>query len=166
MAPADIRLFASFVLSDKGRTYFRWQFDERLGPATDPGPAYSPEVREAARALSRIRVDAVGWDGTGPTVMEVKPEAKLGALGQIAAYRFFFCRDKGIGCRAAIISDFFPPYTKEFAEHFDIETYLVRPASPQEVLRAIRQTNPHSLLDYGDIRYLFEDLEGPEEELE
>lgn len=158
MSVADMPLFAAFVLSDEGRSFFRWEFDERVGPSTDPGPAYSQAVRKSAIALSRVRIDAVGWDGAGPVVFEVKPEARLGALGQIVAYRYFWCKDRGPGCRAAIITDSDTPYSKEIFAEMEVTLHIVRPASPQDLLEAIRLTCGHCILQYDDIRYIYEDL--------
>ena len=159
MSPYDIPLFASFVISPKGRTYNRWEFDVRVGPPTDIGPTFGEEARADALALSRVRIDAVGWDGTGPTLFEVKPDARLSAFGQIMAYKFFYCRDVGSSCKAAIITDSCRPYCALLYPAHDIGLHLVRPASPDELLAAIQITHPGSPLRWADIKYLYEEVD-------
>lgn len=164
MSPNDIPLFAGFLLTEKGRSYLNWEFDVRVGPFTDVGPAYSPQARRDAEALSRIRIDAVGWDGTGPTAFEVKPDARLSAFGQVLAYSFFYCRDKGGGCKKAIITDSCTPYCSVLYPHFDVDLYLVEPANQGQLLQAIKQIYPNSPLQWQDLSYLYSEEEPVDDE--
>jgi hypothetical protein len=66
--------------------YDRFDYNVRLGPGTDPGPTYADSVRQQAIANSQLRVDAVGWQGDVPTIIEVKENAGTSALGQILTY--------------------------------------------------------------------------------
>ena len=159
MSPHDVPLFAAFVLSEEGKKYHTWQFDVRVGPPTDPGPGYSPQARKDADLLSRVRIDAVGYDGLGPTLFEVKPDARLSAFGQILAYKFFFCRDRGGSCRAAIITDTCTPYCNLLYPHYDVGLHLVQPANQGDLLRAIKHIYPRSPLRWDDLSYLYSEAD-------
>lgn len=88
--------------------YDRFDYNLRLGPDQDPGPAYLPQVRRAAILNAKLRLDAVGWQGIDNAlipatiespqqvydlfpsavveIFEVKRRATQSALGEIAAY--------------------------------------------------------------------------------
>jgi hypothetical protein len=41
--------------------YVRFEYNIRLGPDQDPGPAFLPEVRRNVILNHKLRIDAVGW---------------------------------------------------------------------------------------------------------
>ena len=88
--------------------YDRFDHNIRLGPGSDPGPAFLESVRRAEILNSQMRVDSVGWQGIdnslapgvieGPegiynifpsaqaTIFEVKRRATLQAVGEILGH--------------------------------------------------------------------------------
>ncbi len=88
--------------------YDRFDHNIRLGPGSDPGPAYLPQVRQASILNSQLRLDSVGWKGidnsllpakiTSPQqvydlfpsaiseIMEVKRRATSSAIGEISTH--------------------------------------------------------------------------------
>src|SRR6267142_1350101 len=88
--------------------YARFDHNIRLGPGSDPGPAYLHSVRRAEILNSQMRVDSIGWNGvdnsmlpgviTSPsevyaifpsavsTIFEVKRRATLQAVGEIMGH--------------------------------------------------------------------------------
>jgi hypothetical protein len=66
--------------------YDRFDYNVRVGPGSDPGPRYSDALRQQAIQNSQLRIDAVGWQGSQPTIIEVKENAGTSALGQLLTY--------------------------------------------------------------------------------
>jgi hypothetical protein len=88
--------------------YDRFEHNIRLGPARDPGPGYSVEVRKGEMLNSQMRIDSVGYQDIQPdllplvvnspqdvydvfpsavvTIFEVKRRATLAAIGEILGY--------------------------------------------------------------------------------
>jgi hypothetical protein len=66
--------------------YDRFDYNMRIGQGIDPGPAYTPDVRKQAILNTQLRIDAVGWKGAQPTIIEVKRRATASNVGQILTY--------------------------------------------------------------------------------
>lgn len=66
--------------------YERFDYNVRIGPGYDPGPAYDEATRFMALANSKKRMDAVIWKGNQATLVEVKDRAGASALGQLLTY--------------------------------------------------------------------------------
>jgi hypothetical protein len=85
MRPAEAEVFRKWLKLYE-HEYDTFEYNVRVGPGTDPGPLYSQEVRRAAILSSQRRIDAVGWRGTSPTIIEVKHFATRQAIEQISLY--------------------------------------------------------------------------------
>lgn len=136
MGPNDVALFASFILSPRGQEFDGWEFDTHLGMGSEPINPSSMRFTEGMRRLTQLRVDAIGWRGLEPTVIEVKPEAKLSAFGQIQAYEFFWIRERGILPRKMIVTDWCSEDMQALYAAHDIEWQFVSPATPPNIVRA------------------------------
>jgi hypothetical protein len=136
MMPRDIPLFAAFVLSPASELYTRWQFDVHVGQGYCQEPCFNPWDRAQALELTRLRIDAVGWDQQWPTLFEVKPDARLSAIGQLVGYRHHFRKEKRTEPRLAIITDTTTPDIEEIAAAEGITIYLVEPVDLSGVRRA------------------------------
>ncbi len=66
--------------------YDRYDFEMRIGQGEDPGPTFDQSLRDMWIHNTQLRVDAVGYRGTDPTIIEVKDDAGLGAIGQLLGY--------------------------------------------------------------------------------
>lgn len=85
LLPAEICLLRSWLKAHEPE-YTRFDYNVRVGPGTDPGPRFSDADRQAAIKNSQARIDAVGWKGSNPTLIEVKQNAGTSALGQLLMY--------------------------------------------------------------------------------
>jgi hypothetical protein len=85
LLPRECAILRAWLQQHEGE-YDRFDYNVRLGPGTDPGSTYADSVRQQAIANSQLRVDAVGWQGDIPTIIEVKENAGTSALGQILTY--------------------------------------------------------------------------------
>jgi hypothetical protein len=66
--------------------YDRFEYNRRIGAGVDPGPAWADNIRQMAVQNSQLRIDAIGWNGATPTIIEVKDEAGPTAIGQLLSY--------------------------------------------------------------------------------
>lgn len=73
-------------LAGNESAYDRFDYNVRIGPGYDPGPAYDDKTRFMALANSKKRLDAVIWKGVQATLVEVKDRAGASALGQLLTY--------------------------------------------------------------------------------
>lgn len=136
MMDGDTPLFASFVLTPDGQKYTNWQFDVQVGPGHLTRTEFDPFLRGVAYDQSRLRIDVVAWQDGIPTIFEVKPDVRVGAIGQVIAYQHFYRVEKFITPRIAIISDWFRPYMVEACAALGIQMYTVKEASWEEFLAA------------------------------
>lgn len=136
MMDGDTPLFASYVLTPDARRFTRWEFDVKVGDGHLTGSEFDAAIFKLALEVSRLRIDAVGWDHGVPTVFEVKPRAHLSAYGQVKAYQKFFLRDKFVLPNMAIITDWVSPDLTWLLASEGIQLYLVKEASFGELIQA------------------------------
>jgi|SRR5579871_5486177 len=108
-------LVANAWLTLFGQQYSGFQYNVRIGAGDDPGPAYSDSVRQSAIQNSKLRLDAVAWEGlfpdfpltddtdpelvyqqnglAQPTILEFKRRAATSAVGQLSAYAHLWAND-------------------------------------------------------------------------
>lgn len=86
MLPGEIVVWRAWMRVHL-KEYDRFEANVRLGKGEDPGPTFPQKDRDMWIANTQLRADAIGWQGTTPTIFEVKDDAQPGAPGQIAAYR-------------------------------------------------------------------------------
>ena len=92
MTGEDIVIWGRFVDRFPGR-FETVDYDFRVGKGI---AAYSTEDENYARMatmLSQKRIDAIGWVGDHPTIIEVKKRVGLSTLGQVLGYRLLFLKD-------------------------------------------------------------------------
>lgn len=73
-------------LREHEQEFDSFDYNVRVGPGRDPGPAYSAEIRRNGLLSSQLRLDAVGWRAGRPTLIEVKDFATMTAIAQLALY--------------------------------------------------------------------------------
>jgi hypothetical protein len=139
MAPGDVPLFASFILSDEANMWQRWDFDVSVGPGIDPGPGFDPEIRSNAIYLTQAKIDVVGWAGNIPTIFEVKPQLSIQGFGQLIAYRWYFQQHTGIYAHLAGITDYMNDMYRILYDAFDIDIYIVPHANPYKISLAVQK---------------------------
>lgn len=141
MMEGDVPLFAAFVLSDYGNIYQRWVFDLHVGAGHITGPAFDPADIALALEVSRLRIDAVGYIGSSPTIFEVKPSAGLSALGQVIGYRYFYQKEFQMVPQLGIITDDTTPDLRELYAAMGVGLYLVEPVDLSGILQACKKVN-------------------------
>src|SRR6266478_2003671 len=85
MAPREVIIFQQWQ-NEHGSEYDRFDYNVRIGNGTDPGEQYSPSDRAMYIANTQKRIDAVGWKGPQPTIIEVKDRATASCKSQLITY--------------------------------------------------------------------------------
>lgn len=89
MLPREILIFKGW-LAQHETEYDRFEFNVRVGSGVDPGPGFSDSARQSGILNSQKRIDAVGWQGSQATIIEVKFRAGASAIGQLVVYTPLF----------------------------------------------------------------------------
>lgn len=74
-------------LTAHGLEYDRIEFSVRVGVGQPPNPEHLPGVQRQTVFSTRKRIDLLCWQGTTPTIVEVKTRLTPASLGQIKTYR-------------------------------------------------------------------------------
>lgn len=93
LRPADIEIWQKFIENNPGR--FSWVFyDYRVGDPED-WPQDAPRyIALAWKDLTMWQVDVVAEDEKFLYIIEVKPFARAGAIGQALSYKILFDREE------------------------------------------------------------------------
>jgi len=86
LIPEEILVLETWLESNHAR-YTKLEFDVHIGLGRDPGSLYSDADRQGWIRKTQKRIDAVLWQDTFPTLVEVKRRATPSALGQLITYR-------------------------------------------------------------------------------
>lgn len=142
MFPNDIPPFATYIFTPEGQQYTSWEFDVILGNPDDPGPFYPMNKRRQALYLGALKVDAIGWLFATPTLIECKPDADLGAIGQIDGYADFYRITFGVAPRKMIVCESMREQVQQVAGWHGIEVRIVPPANPLVIENAVTYVKP------------------------
>jgi len=96
MSAADIPVWEAFLAAFP-RRFVTIEYDVRVGPGRPGLPGMAAWGERMARAISQLRIDAVGRDAERVWLVEVKPYVVAAALGQLLCYRFHYCAERP-GC--------------------------------------------------------------------
>lgn len=61
-----------------------------VGTGTDVGPSYPENYRSMYQRVTQRRIDIVAMKGLQPTIVELKEQIGLSALGQLIAYQTLY----------------------------------------------------------------------------
>ena len=122
MMPNDIAVWELFLSANPLR-FDRLEYDVHVGR----GYGYDEDSPDwhlrLARGLTQYRIDVVGWNSRNATIIEVKPYAGLGALGQLLSYRHFFIKEIYTPTlpRLLAVTDQTTPDMRDLLTHFGVE---------------------------------------------
>lgn len=128
MLSGDVSLWQRF-LTQHGEYFDRFEYDVHVGQGVALDPAWPEEIIRVALALTRKRIDAVGYREDEVWLFEVKPDAGLSALGQILAYKALWERGRGTPARMylAIVTDRLNPDETYLFDNFNVRVFIVTP---------------------------------------
>jgi len=126
MLPRDILIWRQFLLKYEDE-FDEFHYDVHCGPKLrleDPDIPWLGDFSEKALSL---RIDVIALKPGECWLIEVKPNAGLGALGQLMAYRFYLDPSwyEGRVLKAVICTDYARHYMPPLDEAFEIERVIV-----------------------------------------
>lgn len=142
MAPRDIPLFATYLFTPEGQAYTAWEFDVLVGDPEDPGAHYPMNQRRQALYLNSLKIDAVGWLFSTPTLIECKPNGGLGAIGQILSYQKWYQIIFGVKPKGIIVCARMSRQCLTLCILDDIDVRIVQPANDVMVTQANNYVRP------------------------
>ena len=142
MSPHDIPVFVTWLFSPEGQAYQGWEFDVIIGKPTDPGPFFPSSQRRQAMYLTALKIDALGWFFDSPTLIECKPDADCGAIGQILVYKKWFEIIFNISPRTMLVCERMSEQVQIYCTIVGIDVRIVPPASKPQVADAIAYVIP------------------------
>lgn len=92
MTGEDSTIWDRFVVKFPKR-FETVDYDFRVGEGQKIDPESPDNFKRMATMLSQKRIDALGWVGEHPTIVEVKSRVGLSALGQVMGYKTLFEMD-------------------------------------------------------------------------
>ena len=90
MSRKDMEVFATYYFTPEGQSFQHWEFDIIVGDPEDPGMYYPPNIRRQALYLNSLKIDALAWFYNSPLIIECKPNATAGAIGQVLTYKTWY----------------------------------------------------------------------------
>lgn len=93
MSPADTIIWERF-LAQYPQAYNSVQYDFHVGDAPPFNTLNDDGEDKEQDKLYRFRIDAIGRHGSSVDIIEVKPNARLTALGEVENYAMLYKRDE------------------------------------------------------------------------
>ena len=126
MLPLEILVWRAWLRLHQVE-YDRFDYNTRIGPGYDPGATVPDYVRSQALAVTRKRIDAVAWQGSQPTVIEVKDRAGLSSVGQLMGYIVHWNLEHSDGPRpkALLVANRLAPGVAEVLNAHSLPYHLV-----------------------------------------
>jgi hypothetical protein len=92
MLPAEVLVFKAWLALHE-KEYDRIEYNKHVGAGIDPGPNVDPYWRDLALKSTQLRMDAVAWQASTPTLIEVKRRAGPRNIGQLVTYSVLWAAD-------------------------------------------------------------------------
>ena len=142
MAEKDIPLWTSYFLSAEGQAYTAWEFDVLVGDPEEPGPFFPMSARRQALYINALKIDAVGWFFSTPTLIECKPNASCSAIGQILVYQEWYRLIFGLQPSMMIVCRRMARQVQTYCAIEEIAVRIVEPADTYQITQSIQQVRP------------------------
>ncbi len=126
MRDVEVPLWNRF-LERYGEAFTAFEYDVRVGPPSGAARGADRQTQDVFAALTRVRVDAVGYRAGEVWLFEVMPYAGLSAVGKLVGYAELFFRDRSPAerIRLGVVTDRFTPAMGEVFGAEEVEVWLV-----------------------------------------
>lgn len=89
LLPKEVVLWNKFL--DKHQDeYLYFEYDIHVGQGAEIPEDIDPMIRKIALGLTRKRIDVTAHKANSITLIEIKPDAGLSAMGQLLAYLYLY----------------------------------------------------------------------------
>lgn len=126
MFPRDIEVWERFI-KHHPNYFVKVAYDVKVGTGAIVNQDVPKNIQEMQTELTKKRIDALGLEVNGvAAIVEVKPRAGLGALGQVRSYEVLFNIEyPDLVTRKIIICDDADPDIKTVALKDQIEIIII-----------------------------------------
>jgi len=126
MAKRDASVWARFLTLYADR-YEGFAYDVAMGGILPALPMESQGDLKAWQYKTALRIDAVAFTPDAATIIEVKPEAHVSALGAVVGYTLIADRERVFDrrIRGAIVCEYIQPDVDWACGQLDIAVYVV-----------------------------------------
>lgn len=121
----DVEIWERY-LDAHAKEWDSFEYDVRVGEGVQVGSEQPEYFKTMALALTEKRIDVVGHRGRQVWLIEVKPSAMLGAVGQLISYQILYEeRYPGAGPTSLmIVTDRIGPDLENICKRFEITTVV------------------------------------------
>jgi hypothetical protein len=120
----------------------RFEYNVRLGPGTDPGPQFPPNIRQDGIRLSQLRIDAVAFRNIAPelTVGPDRSPAEIYAVSPGAIAEIIEVKRRALPGNIGQLTTYFHSWMHEFPNASPPTLRLVCNTYTPNIIPAIQQT--------------------------
>mgnify|MGYP001562809153 CR=1 FL=1 len=125
MSPSDIPLWQEF-LRLHGKEYTAFEYDVPVGDGIPPPEDIPDFAKKDWIALTKKRIDVVGFKANDVEIFEIKPRAGLTALGQLLGYWTLYKKTHGNSFHISLtlITSMLTPDERLNYDRYNIKTYV------------------------------------------
>lgn len=91
MSSEDTEIWKRF-LAQYGENFSSFDYDFKVGDGVLPDLPIPEKFLKDFQELTKKRIDAIGYNPSGVTIIEVKPRAGTSGLGQLLTYKNLFVK--------------------------------------------------------------------------
>lgn len=126
MKPLDVAIWERYIAQNPD-AYKTVQYDVPVGSTPDFDTTVNPETGGDNAFNYRRKIDVVGHTDEHIDIIEIKPRAGSGALGQVRSYKSLYERDYGPkkNVRAVVITDERTPDIDMLAAELNVKIIIV-----------------------------------------
>ena len=126
LRPEDVAVWEKFIDSHPDKPWMM-DYDVKVGLGRETMEDLPPELQKDWRDLTRKRIDAVAWAPDAIYIIELKPQATLGAIGQVLGYSELWedLHNSGRRVHPLILCNSTDPDTKRVAAASGVELIVV-----------------------------------------
>jgi len=102
-------------------------YNLKLGEGATIPEGTEPNIADGFKQLTQHKIDVVGFKGNSIDIIELKPYAGAGAVGQVIGYRDLYTKhiDQNAKPNLVIITDVLRPDTKTICEKQGIKLIII-----------------------------------------
>lgn len=126
MGAQDAAIWSRFIAQYPDLFEKVW-YDLPVGSGAPIPDGTAPHMERDWQILTKYKCDVVAFDDVGPTIIEIKPRAGLGSIGQIIGYDLLYQEyvDKKARPNLVIVTDSLRSDMDWLADEFNIKVIVV-----------------------------------------